>query len=731
MPPGPARPASRAAASASWADDAPPLDEPPYDPAYDEPPFDAAYDEPPFDPAYDDVPPDDPGESRGGRSGGARPGRSASSGTRTSARGHREPDAQTVRYEAAHGAPVPGRARPRAVPEPDDGPRPTPQEVLQRVWGYDAFRGDQAEIIDTLVAGGDALVLMPTGGGKSLCYQVPSLVRPGTGIVVSPLIALMQDQVDALSALGVRAGFLNSTQQPHERRAVEQAFLDSELDLLYLAPERLRVPDTVDLLDQGRIALFAIDEAHCVSQWGHDFRPDYLQLSMVHERWPDVPRIALTATATAATHAEIASRLQLEDAKHFVASFDRPNIQYRIAPKDNPRAQLVDLLRSEHPGDAGIVYCLSRASVEQTADHLVAAGIPALPYHAGLDRQVRARNQARFLREDGLVMVATIAFGMGIDKPDVRFVAHLDLPKSVEGYYQETGRAGRDGLPSTAWLAYGLADVVQQRRMIDTSDGDAAHRRRLTQHLDAMLALCETVTCRRVQLLNYFGQSGEPCGNCDTCLTPPESWDGTVAAQKLLSTIVRLDQRNQRYGVGHLVDILRGKTTPRVQQLGHATLSTFGVGTDLSDGEWRGVVRQLLAMELLAVDTDGYGTLRLSPLSSEVLRGDREVRLRREPERTGRSRGGSSGRERRASVAADLSDDATERFERLRAWRAGAAKEQGVPAYVVFHDATLREIATRVPTSIEALGSISGVGATKLDRYGEGVLSALSDDTPA
>nr|WP_218051014.1 DNA helicase RecQ [Cellulomonas algicola] len=711
MPAGPARPASRAAASAEWTDDVPLPDEPPFDPGYDEPPYDPSYDEPPFDPTYDAAPPDRP--SRG--SGPARGATARRSGD----------EDRRARDEAAHGAPVPGRSRPRAVTEPDDGPRPTPHEVLQRVWGYDAFRGEQAEIIDTVVNGGDALVLMPTGGGKSLCYQVPALVRPGTGVVVSPLIALMQDQVDALSALGVRAGFLNSTQQPHERRAVEQAFLDGELDLLYLAPERLRVPDTIDLLDQGRIALFAIDEAHCVSQWGHDFRPDYLQLSMLHERWPDVPRIALTATATAATHAEIAQRLQLEDARHFVASFDRPNIQYRIVPKDNPRAQLLDLLRTEHAGDAGIVYCLSRNSVEQTAEHLVANGIPALPYHAGLDRLVRARNQARFLREDGLVMVATIAFGMGIDKPDVRFVAHLDLPKSVEGYYQETGRAGRDGLPSTAWLAYGLADVVQQRRMIDTSDGDATHRRRLTQHLDAMLALCETVSCRRVQLLNYFGQTSEPCGNCDTCLTPPESWDGTVAAQKLLSTIVRLDQRNQRYGVGHLVDILRGKTTPRVQQLGHSALSTFGLGTDLSDGEWRGVVRQLLALELLAVDSDGYGTLRLAPASAEVLRGDREVRLRREPERSGRSRGGSSGRDRRASVAADLSDDAAERFERLRAWRAGAAKEQGVPAYVVFHDATLREIATQQPASVEALGTISGVGATKLDRYGEGVLAAL------
>ena len=418
------------------------------------------------------------------------------------------------------------------------------------------------------------------------------------------------------------------------------------------------MPETLELLDRGTVALFAIDEAHCVSQWGHDFRPDYLQLSVLHERWPDVPRIALTATATEQTHAEIAQRLQLGDARHFVASFDRPNIQYRIAPKDKPRDQLLNLLRTEHAGDAGIVYCLSRNSVEQTAQFLVDHGVPALPYHAGLDRQVRARNQSRFLREDGIVMVATIAFGMGIDKPDVRFVAHLDLPKSVEGYYQETGRAGRDGLPSTAWLAYGLADVVQQRRMIDTSEGDAAHKRRLTAHLDAMLALCETVSCRRVQLLDYFGQPSQPCGNCDTCLTPPESWDGTVAAQKLLSTVVRLEQRGQRYGVGHLVDILLGKVTPRVTQLGHEDLTTFGVGQDLSDGEWRGVVRQLLAMELLGVDTDGYGTLRLAPgqrgRAARRARGaaaarDREGRphagLARRP---GHRSGGPVGRRRRA-----------------------------------------------------------------------------------
>ena len=411
---------------------------------------------------------------------------------------------------------------------------------------------------------------MPTGGGKSLCYQIPALVREGVGVVVSPLIALMQDQVDALTALGVRAGFLNSTQDLDERRRVESAFLAGELDLLYLAPERLRVESTLRLLERGTISLFAIDEAHCVAQWGHDFRPDYLALSALHERWPDVPRIALTATATEATHAEIASRLNLEEARHFVASFDRPNIQYRIEPKNEPKRQLLKLLRTEHPGDAGIVYCLSRASVEKTAAFLVENGFQALPYHAGLDARVRAANQSRFLREDGLVMVATIAFGMGIDKPDVRFVAHLDLPKSVEGYYQETGRAGRDGLPSTAWLAYGLQDVVQQRKMIDTSEGDDAHRRRLGAHLDAMLALCETVECRRVQLLAYFGQESTACGNCDTCLSPPESWDGTVAAQKLLSTVLRLQrERRQKFGAGQIIDILLGKKTAKVIQHDH------------------------------------------------------------------------------------------------------------------------------------------------------------------
>ncbi|MEU7635473.1 DNA helicase RecQ [Streptomyces sp. NPDC039016] len=601
-------------------------------------------------------------------------------------------------------------------------------QTLRRVFGYDAFRGDQQEIIEQVIGGGDAVVLMPTGGGKSLCYQIPSLVRPGVGVVVSPLIALMQDQVDALRALGVRAGFLNSTQDLEERRLVEAEFLAGELDLLYLAPERLRVEQTVQLLDRGKIALFAIDEAHCVAQWGHDFRPDYLMLSMLHDRWPDVPRIALTATATKTTHTEITSRLRMDGARHFVASFDRPNIQYRIAAKSEPKRQLLELLRSEHVGDAGIVYCLSRASVEKTAQFLVDNGIDAVPYHAGLDSRVRAENQARFLREDGLVVVATIAFGMGIDKPDVRFVAHLDLPKSVEGYYQETGRAGRDGQPSTAWLAYGLQDVVQQRKMIDGSEGDDAHRRRLSAHLDAMLALCETVECRRVQLLAYFDQESGPCGNCDTCLTPPQTWDGTVAAQKLLSTIVRLKrERGQKFGAGQIIDILLGRKTAKVIQFDHDALSVFGIGADLREAEWRGVVRQLLAQGLLAVEGD-YGTLVLTETSGEALRGQRQVAMRREPEKAARA-AKAKAKGKRAPV--DLPEAALPVFEELRGWRGSTAKEQGVPAYVIFHDATLREIAVARPTSITELGAIGGVGENKLAKYGEQILEVLAGGAAA
>ncbi|MGA0567427.1 DNA helicase RecQ [Rathayibacter sp. KR2-224] len=603
-----------------------------------------------------------------------------------------------------------------------------PLEVLRTVWGYEGFRGDQGAVIDRLIGGGDAVVLMPTGGGKSLCYQIPSIVREGTGIIVSPLIALMHDQVDALIAVGVRAAFLNSTQDAGQRASVERAYLRGELDLLYVAPERLSSEQTKQLLSRGKIALFAIDEAHCVSQWGHDFRPDYLGLSELARRWPEVPRIALTATATEATHREITERLALQGAEHFVASFDRPNIQYRIVEKNEVRRQLVSFIKNEFGGDAaegetpssGIVYALSRKTVEQTAEHLRQNGIDAMPYHAGLDASRRTRAQSRFLREDGVVIVATIAFGMGIDKPDVRFVAHIDLPKSVEGYYQETGRAGRDGEPAVAWLAYGLQDVVQQRRMIEESAGDLAHRRRMSAHLDAMLALCETVHCRRQNLLQYFGQASEPCGNCDTCLNPPQTWDGTVAAQKLLSTVVRLArERNQRFGAGHLIDILRGKRTPRVDQYGHDGISTWGIGADLSEQQWRGVVRQLLAQGLLAVNDDGYGTLAITPASAEVLNGSRQVPLRQQAERTQRSRVA------KASVDS-LPDAAHPLFEALRAWRAEQARAQGVPAYIVFGDATLRGIASARPGTLDELAQISGVGAKKLETYGAGLLEVVA-----
>ena len=624
-------------------------------------------------------------------------------------------------------------------------------EVLRRVYGYDSFRGQQQEIIEHVCAGGDAVALMPTGSGKSLCYQIPAQVREGTGVVVSPLIALMQDQVDALNVLGVKAGFLNSTQDPDSRRGVEYAFMDGKLDLLYLAPERLRAESTLRLLDRGTISLFAIDEAHCVAQWGHDFRPDYLGLSVLHERWPAVPRIAVTATATEQTRAEIVARLSLGGARQFVASFDRPNIQYRIEPKNEPRRQLLRLLRTEHPGDAGIIYCLSRASVEKTAEFLCSEGFTALPYHAGLDAGTRTVNQARFLREDGLIMVATIAFGMGIDKPDVRFVAHLDLPRSVEGYYQETGRAGRDGLPATAWLAYGLADVVQQRRLIDDSEGDFAHRRRLVAHLDAMLALCETAVCRRQQMLAYFGETGTPaCGNCDTCLSPPSVWDGTVAAQMLLSTVTRLGRLGgPAFGAGQPIDILLGRKTPKVLSYGHDSLSTFGIGTDRTEGEWRGVARQLLASGLLAVKGD-HGTLALTDLSWEVMRGERQVTFRRDPPKApapprsrrgaaggsgagGSGAGGSGAGGSGAGAAAgrpaavELPREAEPVFERLRAWRTSVAKELGMPPYVIFHDSTLRLIAASPPSTLDELRQINGVGDTKLDKYGRAILDVLAD----
>lgn len=597
-----------------------------------------------------------------------------------------------------------------------------PRAVLKEVFGYDAFRGDQDDIVQHVVAGGDAVVLMPTGGGKSITYQVPALVRPGTGLVISPLIALMHDQVDALVANGVRAAYLNSTQSAPERAEIEQAYLAGELDLIYVAPERLSSAATTRLLQQGQLSVIAIDEAHCVSQWGHDFRPDYLALGDLAERFPGVPRMALTATATRETHTELTERLRLPDARHFVASFDRPNIQYRIEPKVDPRRQLVQFIRTAGEGVCGIVYALSRKSVEQTAEHLRTQGIDALPYHAGLDAGIRARNQDRFLREDGVVMVATIAFGMGIDKPDVRFVAHIDLPKSVEGYYQETGRAGRDGEPAVAWMAYGLGDVVQQRRLIEQSPGDRTYKQRMGQHLDAMLALCETVACRRQNLLGYFGQSSDPCGNCDTCLTPADTWDGLVPAQKLLSTIIRLKrERNQAFGAGHLVDILRGASTERIRQQGHDKLSTYGLGSDLSDQDWRSVIRQLLARGIIVAQGD-YGVLAVGDEGAAVLRGESAVPLRRDV----LGRGGGAARVRKAAASADVAEGDVDLFEALRAWRAGVAKEQGMPAYIIFGDATLRALAEVRPRTLDDLDGITGIGAKKREAYGEAVLAVVA-----
>ncbi|MGB3742022.1 MAG: DNA helicase RecQ [Castellaniella sp.] len=599
----------------------------------------------------------------------------------------------------------------------------TALDALHDVFGYGAFRGEQQAIIEHIIGGGDALVLMPTGGGKSLCYQIPSLVREGTGVVISPLIALMQDQVDALQELGVRAAFLNSSQTSAEARAVEQAFLGGRLDLLYVAPERLLTPRCLDLLGHGSIALFAIDEAHCVSQWGHDFRPEYQGLNLLAERWPEVPRVALTATATDATRKDIVHCLSLDEAPQFVASFDRPNLCYRIVEKQEVRRQLLDFIRAEHAGECGIVYALSRTRVEQTAEFLTRHDITALPYHAGLDARTRAEHQARFLREDGVVMVATIAFGMGVNKPDVRFVAHIDLPKSVEGYYQETGRAGRDGLPADAWLAYGLQDVVQQRRMIDASDGDALHQRRQVRQLDAMLALCETVTCRRQDLLAYFGQTIAPCGHCDTCLDPPAAWDGTVAVQKLLSTVYRLwRERGQRFGGGHIIDILRGQMTDRVTQNQHDTLSVFGVGDTLSVDAWRSILRQALALGLLTVDLEGYGTLALTDASRAVLKGERTLMLR--PVAVKRAKA-SRQRTTTAAQLDALPPDALARFEHLRAWRGRVAKAHSVPAYVIFHDATLREIALNNPDNLDSLSNISGVGGRKLETYGADVIECV------
>ena len=609
-----------------------------------------------------------------------------------------------------------------------------PLEVLRRVFGHRNFHGAQREIVEHIAAGGDALVLMPTGGGKSLCYQLPALLRPGTAVVVSPLIALMQDQVAALTQLGVRAAFLNSALDAVAARDVERRLLAGELDLLYVAPERLATARCLALLDRARVALFAIDEAHCVSQWGHDFRPEYLQLDMLHERYPDVPRIALTATADPQTRQEIIERLALGDARVFVSSFDRPNIRYAITGKRDARAQLLDFIRGEHPGDAGIVYCLSRKRVDETAAWLQSQGVPALAYHAGLEAALRSERQARFQREDGVVMVATIAFGMGIDKPDVRFVAHLDLPKSIEGYYQETGRAGRDGQAADAWMVYGLGDVVQQRRMIESSEAGDEHKRIAGAKLDALLGLCETAQCRRVRLLAYFGETIGPCGNCDTCLAPPETWDATVAAQKALSAIYRT---GQRFGAVHVIDVLRGRETERVLRWDHQNLGVFGIGADLDEAAWRDVFRQLIALGLVNVAHDAFGALRLAAASRPVLKGDQPVELRRTVPRVRQSRrsrataasahpsAGMRAIDAGASATGDPAGEAG-RYAQLKAWRLAEARRQAVPAYVILHDATLVELARRQPRDIGALAEVPGIGARKLERYGPALLEVLA-----
>ncbi|MFN2327768.1 MAG: DNA helicase RecQ [Chromatocurvus sp.] len=590
-------------------------------------------------------------------------------------------------------------------------------ETLRSVFGYETFREPQDAIIDGIINGRDALVIMPTGGGKSLCYQIPSLVRSGCGVVVSPLIALMQDQVDGLRELGVNAAFLNSSLDSQQVWEVENALQNGQLSLLYVAPERLVQSRTLELLSRCDIALFAIDEAHCVSQWGHDFRADYLQLNVLHERFPTVPRIALTATADARTRREIAIRLDLEDARHYIAGFDRPNIRYRIALKQNPRQQLLAFLRTEHSGDAGIVYCLSRRKVDETARWLQDEGIAALPYHAGLPAAERSANQSRFLREEGLVIVATIAFGMGIDKPDVRFVAHLDLPKTVEAYYQETGRAGRDGLPANAWLVYGLQDIIKLRQMMDNSAGSEEHKRAEQQRLNAMLGLCEITSCRRQALLHYFGDVlEEPCGNCDTCLQPVETWDGTEAARKALSAVYRT---GQRFGVSHVIDVLRGLENERVLQLDHHRLGVFGIGADLGANPWRSVFRQLVARGYLSVDMERYGALRLQEKSRPLLKGEDSLALRKDnsPE--------TSTRQKTRQALPEDVDVAL--WEALRECRRQLAEEQSIPPYIIFHDSTLQAMCRQRPRSLAAFGELPGVGARKQEKYGKAFLQVIND----
>nr|WP_255507763.1 RecQ family ATP-dependent DNA helicase [Ottowia sp. GY511] len=642
--------------------------------------------------------------------------------------------------------------------------------VLHATFGYDQFRGQQGAIVDHVATGGDALVLMPTGGGKSLCYQVPAIVRQRAGrgvtLVISPLIALMHDQVGALDEVGVPAAFLNSTQDWSQTEEIERQLLAGQLTLLYAAPERVATPRFLGLLDSlhahGQLSLFAIDEAHCVSQWGHDFRPEYRQLTVLHERWADVPRIALTATADATTRADIVERLQLQDAAQFVSSFDRPNIRYTIVEKRDPTRQLLQFIEREHEGEAGIVYCQSRKRVEELAQTLCDHGIDALPYHAGLDAALRQKHQDRFLREDGLVMCATIAFGMGIDKPDVRFVAHIDMPKNIEGYYQETGRAGRDGDAADAWMAYGLQDVVNQRRMIDESPAGEDFKAVMRGKLDALLALAEATDCRRARLLGYFGETmasrdgadnamdsvagradgsraeGQNglksvphpyCGNCDNCLHPPDTWDATDAARKLLSTVYRVQQASSiSFGAGHIMDIVRGKASDKVAQYGHEQLSTWGIGSAYSEAQLRGVLRQLIAIGALHVDAQAFNTLQLLDAARPILKGEQSVRLRemRAAPKRERVRQGRGGRASPSPAAADLDSAGQARFAALKAWRAEVAREHNLPAYVIFHDATLAAIAASAPTSVDALEGISGIGATKRDKYGPEVIRALA-----